>query len=165
MLNNKRKCVIHEIITDKGFFGDIILPRIEHRKWTELLNGKQLIPLYLMCLFAYFRIKIRKHVPWTSHVAFLDKEWFHHRWDKINRWGLIAHKYLRYGNFLQLLSALRWVFPKRYGFSSFSRFIHITCSIGENSSGHRKWLKKISHTVNTYGEMILLFKFNRLFTC
>ena len=29
------------------------------------------------------------------------------------------------GNFLQLLSALRWVFSKRYGFSSFSRFIHV----------------------------------------
>ena len=38
-------------------FGAIILARIEYRKWTELLKGKQLIPLYLMRLFLYFRIK------------------------------------------------------------------------------------------------------------
>ena len=38
-------------------FGAIILAKIEYRKWTELLKGKQLIPLYLMRLFLYFRIK------------------------------------------------------------------------------------------------------------
>lgn len=53
------------------------------------------------------------------------------------------------GNFLELLSALRWVFSKRYGFSSFSQFIHVAKEKIPQSAG-LKWLKEISRNLKNF---------------